>query len=155
MQFINYFFVSIISFLGLLIGILLVRIAPEEQKLLEKNFSLSRKIFLLLIFIFLFFYYYKEIFYLVLLILFFLLLFIIELKIKNQFKKSALIYSLLGILFFLSSKNLNLFTIESSLILMYGLPTASLIYNKKENNHYKIIFYNMGFIIIANLLFFI
>jgi len=52
MQFTNYFFASIISFLGLLIGIILVKIAPEEQKTLQKKFSLARKFLLLLIFIF-------------------------------------------------------------------------------------------------------
>ena len=57
MQFINYFFASLTSFLGLAIGVMLVKIAPEEQKPLEKYLILSRKILLLLIFIFAVFYY--------------------------------------------------------------------------------------------------
>lgn len=154
MQFITYFSASIISFLGLLIGILLVKIAPEEQKPLEKYFALLRKILLLLIFAFLIFFYFNDWFFLMVLLAYFAFLIFFEYKIINRLKKSMVIYSLLGILFFLSSKNTNLFTIESSLILLYGMPTASLLFNKKENNCLKIIFYNLGFVIIANVLFF-
>lgn len=153
MQFINYFFASLISFSGLFIGIILMNIAPEEKKTLEKYFSFLRKIFLLLIFIFLFFYYYNNYFNFVFVIIVFLLSLFFEFKIKNLLKKSAISYVILSILFFLSSKNINLFVIVSSLILLYGLPTASLTYNRKEKNYSKIISYNIGFIIIANLLF--
>ena len=134
MNYINYFFASIISFLGLFIGILLVKIAPEEQKLLKKNFSLARKIFLLLLFLMIF-HYFNSLFYLSALIAGFLFLLFIEYEVQDLYKKSTLIYAILGILFFLSSENSNLFTIESSLILLYGLPTASFMYNKKEKNN--------------------
>ena len=155
MQFINYFFASAVSFFGLAIGIMLVKIAPEEQKPLERYFILSRKILLLLIFIFAVFYYINDYFNLLALLGYFLFLLFIEFKISDLLKKSIITYCVLGILFFLSLKNTNLFTIESSLILLYGLPTASLIYNKKEKNEFNVIFYNLGFVIIANLLFFI
>lgn len=154
MQFITYFSASIISFLGLLIGILLVKIAPEEQKSLEQNFSLLRKILLLLIFAFLIFFYFNDWFFLMVLLAYFAFLIFFEYKIINRLKKSMVIYSLLSILFFLSSKNANLFAIESALILLYGMPTASLLFNTKENNYFKVIFYNIGFVILANLLFF-
>ena len=155
MQFINYFFASVISFFGLLMGILLVKIAPEEQKPLEKYFILLRKILLLIIFIFIMFYYSNAYLNLVVLIVYFLFLLFIEFKFNDLLKKSIIIYATLGVLFFLSLSNSNLFAIESSLILLYGIPTASLLYNRKEKNYYKLIFYNMGFIIIANLLFFL
>ena len=155
MQFINYFFASVISFFGLAIGTILVKTAPEEQKPLQKYFFALRKILLLGIFVFLFFYYFENHFYMLTLFAYFLFLLFIEYKINDSFKKSMIIYSVLGILFFLRSKNTNLFTIESSLILLYGLPTASLICSRKEKSNYKLIFYNLGFIIISNLLFFI
>ena len=155
MQFLNYFFTSIISFSGLVIGVLLTKLAPEEQKPLEKSFVLSRKILLLMVFIFLALYYFNNGFYLAILILYFGFLLYIEYKIDDLLKKSIIISTALGILFFLSSKNTNLFAIESSLILLYGLPTASLLYDKKEKNQYKLLFYNSGAIIIANLLFFV
>ena len=137
MQFINYFFASLISFSGLLIGILLVKIAPEEQKPLEKYFILARKLLLLTIFIFLAFFYFNNYFNLAALIGYFVFLLFIENKMKDLLRKSIIIYTAFGVLFFLSSKNINLFTIEASLILLYGILTASLIYNKKQRNHYK------------------
>ncbi|MBS3114629.1 hypothetical protein J4448_06010 [Candidatus Woesearchaeota archaeon] len=155
MQFINYFFASIISFSGLIIGLMLAKIAPEEQKPLEKYLFLARRIILLMIFILIMFYYFDSWFYVLTLIAYFAFLLFIEYKTNDMLKKSMLVYAVLGILFFLSSKNTNLFTIESSLILLYGLPAASLMCKRKEKNQYKIIFYNIGFVVISNLLFFL
>lgn len=155
MQFINYFSASLISFSGLLIGLMLAKIAPEEQKPLERYFFSMRKILLLLIFVFITFYYFSSWFYALALISYFLFLLFIEYKTDDMLKKSMLVYAVLGILFFLSSRNTNLFVIESSLILLHGLPAASLLYNKKERNEHKLVFYNLGFVIIANILFFI
>ena len=149
MQFINYFFASIISFSGLLIGLLLVKIAPEEQKPLEKYLDLGRKILLSSIFAFLAFYYFSNWLYFIGLTTLIAFLFLIEIKIKDLPKKYAATYAILGILFYLSSKNANLFAIESSLILLYGIATASLIHNKKE----KILAYGLGFIAMSNILF--
>lgn len=154
MQFVNYFFASIISFSGLLTGLILTRIAPEEQKPLKKYFDITRKIMLVLIFAFLFFYSYNNHLYFAVLTAYFAFLLFIEYKINDLPKRNIIIYILLGILFFLSSKNTNLFVIESSLVLLYGLPTASLIYDKKRKNEYKTLLYNVGFLIITNLLFF-
>ncbi|MBI2650335.1 hypothetical protein HYX04_03400 [Candidatus Woesearchaeota archaeon] len=155
MQFINYFFASIISFSGLLIGIMLVKIAPEEQKPLQKYFILLRKIPVLLIFAFLLFYYFNDWIYFTALVALFGFLLLVEYKINDLKRKSMLVYAVFGILFFLSSKNTHLFAIESSLILLYGLPTASLIYKRQEKNSYNTIFYNFVFVIISNLLFFL
>ena len=151
MQFINYFLASLVSFFGLIIGIFLIRIAPEEQKPLEKYFISLRKLLLLLIFGFLIFYYFKSMFYLSLLLACFVSILSIGYKTKDFFRKIILSYLVFGILFFLSFQNKNLFVLESSLILLYGMPAASLIYNKK--NHYRIISYNLGFVIIANLIY--
>lgn len=156
MQFTNYFFASVISFLGLLVGIILVKIAPEEQKPLEKYFIALRKILLSLIFIFpMTFYFYTGYAHFGILLIYSGFLIFIEYRMKGFFGKSIVIYTSLGAMFFLSSGNLNLFTIESSLIFLYGLPTASLIYDKKTDNQHKVLLYNLGFVIIANLLFFI
>lgn len=153
MQFINYLSVSAISFFGLFVGMMLIKIAPEEKKILEKSFSLSRKIFLLLILFFLIGYYFSRISYLMLLLSSFVFLLFVEFLITDFIKKSALNYLVLGALFFLSSKNTSLFAIESSLILLYGIPTASLIYNIKKKNFFNVLFYNAAFLIAANALF--
>ena len=155
MQFTNYFFASAVSFLGLLIGIILIKIAPEEQKPLSKHFNWIRKILLLLIFVFLLFYFYNSVFYLLILFVYLIFAIIIEYRINDLFRKSMIFYILLGILFYLSKNNLNLFTIESALILLHGMPTASLIYSQRQKNDFKLPFYNIGFLLIANFLFFI
>ncbi len=155
MQFINYFLASIISFLGLLIGIFLIKIAPEEQKPLNKHFKLIRKAVLVLLFLFLIFYYSGSASYAIPLALYFILIFFIEYKMDNLSKSSMITCTALGIVFYLSSKNLNLFALESSLIMLYGIATASLLYNKKEGNSLLIFMRNIGFILVANLAYFL
>lgn len=155
MQFINYFFSSIISFSGPLIGIILINIAPEEQKPLEKHFVFMKKTLLLLIFAFLMFYYFGNMAYFAALSLLFVSLMLIEYKIKDLPMKTAVTYAALGALFYLSSENSSLLAIESSLILLYGVPAMSLVHKKKRKNAHNLIFYSAGFMAISNLLFFI
>ena len=155
MQLINYFFASVVSFLGLLIGIILIKIAPEEQKPLSKYFDLMRKILLLLIFIFLMFYYFNSVFYLLVLFIYLVFAAIIEYRIHDLLRKSMINYMLLGILFYLSKNNINLFVIESSLILLHGVMAASLLYDRKLRNHFRLLFHNLGFLVIAIVLYFI
>lgn len=155
MQLANYFFASIVSYLGLVIGIILIKIAPEEQNPLKKSFFIMRGLLLLLIFVFSIFYFFNNSFYFFTLIAYFLFLLFVEYKTSNLIRKSMLSYAVLGVVFFLSSANANLFAIESSLILLYGMPMASLILDKKGGNEHKIIFYNLGFVIISNILYFV
>ena len=154
MQFITYFSASIISYLGLLIGIILIKIAPEEQKPLHRHFTILRYLLLFLIFLFAAFYYSNNIFFLFILVAYFLLIIFIEHKLNDMAKKSMIISGSLGAVFHLSSVNPNLFVIESSLLLLYGIPTASLIYKIRERNHYKLLLYNSAFLFVANLLYF-
>ena len=154
MQFLNYFFASIIAYLGLLIGIILIKIAPEEQKPLRRYFGWLRIIILLLIFLFLIFYYSNNSIYIIALLIYFIFVIFIEYKLSKLSKKSMIIYTALGIIFYLSSKNPNLFAIESSLILLYGIPNASILYSRKEKNYSEIFLHNLGFLLVANLAFF-
>lgn len=154
MQFLNYFFASIISYLGLLAGILLVKIAPEEQKPLRKYFEWLRKLTILLVFLFLIFYFSNNAVYTAVLSIYFIFIIFIEYRLSSLFKKSVITYTAFGIILYLSSKNINLFAIESSLIFLHGMPAASMMFNKKENNYLEIFLYNIGYVIIANIAFF-
>jgi hypothetical protein len=154
MLFANYFFASIISFLGLVIGFMLVKIAPEEQKPLMKYFSFAKKFFLLLIFIFLLFYYSYSSAYIIGLVALCLFLLYIDHAMKDSSKKSMIVYSIFGILFFLSSKNTNLFVFVSSLILVYGMFAPSML-QLKPKIYEKFLAGNSVFILIANILFFL
>ena len=154
MQFANYFFASIISFLGLVIGFMLVKIAPEEQKQLIKYFSFAKKFFLLLIFIFLIFHYSYNSLYILGLIACCMLLFYIDKKINDIIKKSMITYAILGFLFFLSSKDTGLFVFVSSLIMIYGIFVSSML-EMKSKAYEKFLSNNAVFILIANILLFL
>lgn len=154
MQFANYFFASIISFLGLVIGFALVKIAPEEQKPLMKYFSFGKKFFLLLIFIFLLSYYSYSSAYILGLTICCLFLLYMEHKMKDLSKKTMISYAVFGALFFLSSKNTNLFVFASSLILVYGMFASSML-EIKSKSYEKFFASNSVFILIANILFFL
>ena len=91
MQFITYLSASIISFLGLLVGVILIRIAPEEQKPLHKYFEISRQILLFLIFAFIAFYYSSSVFYISILAAYFIFSIIVEYKSQDLMKKSIIL----------------------------------------------------------------
>ena len=146
MQFINYFLASLITFAGLIVGIILIKIAPEEQKPLERYFSIARIFLLITIFAFLILFYFKN--YLILTISLLLFSFFIEYKMKN---KHNLQFIILGIVFFISSQNQKLLAIESALIFLYGVLISSLLYKKETS--FKILLRNSMFLIVANLLY--
>jgi len=149
---INYFLASLVSYLGLLLGIILIKLAPEEQKPGKKYFILLKKILFFLVIAFLLFFH-KINFIFSLLLLIFIIILTLNKKIKLE--KSGFVYFFLGIVFFLSSKIFNLFVIESILIFLYGIPTASLIFKVKKNNYKEIFVKNSWFFIPVILLYFI
>lgn len=164
MQILNYFLASIISYLGIALGIILVYIAPEEQKPGEKYLYFLKFIFFISILLFLLFYYYKNIF-IVLLIIIFLIIFVLlnnkskisnlkKINKLNDINKSLIAYFILAIIFYLSYKNINLFIIESSLIFLYGATNASLLTNLKNKNFVEILLKHLFFIIITISLFY-
>ena len=123
MQLLNYSLISLISFSGLLIGMVLAFTAKEELKPGKKYFILMQKIILLLILIFLLNFFTINIYLRIIIYILFILLMIINIK-------SQIIYLALGVMFFLSSKDINLFIINSILIFLHGFPTGSLFTKK-------------------------
>jgi len=152
MQFINYFLASVISYLGIALGIILIYISPEEQKPGIKYFSALRYFFFLLTILFLLFFNYTNIFLISLLIIFLIIFIVLNKKPKiNELNKSLIIYLILAVIFYLSYENINLFVIESTLIFLYGTASASLLFNRK--NYLEILFKHVLFIIVALILF--
>ncbi len=176
----TYILSSIACFLGLIFGMILIFIAPEEQKPGKKYFILLENIFLILmtLFLLIYFYYYKlfSVVY-VLLWLFFIMLLIFSLMdllnsispffnkrlninkeskligLKRRIKNHYSIYSILALIFYLSYQNKNLFFIESTLIFLYGLPIGSLLAEHKDKKQNIItVLKHMHFLIIALLL---
>ena len=129
----SYFAAAIISYLGLLGGIILTKLAPEEQIPGKPYFSLFKKIiFSISIAVFLFFY--ANIYITVIVLSFLFLLFATK---KLHLEKNQLVYLLLGIIFVLSTTYQNLLILQSILIFIYGLPVASLLL--KKNNYKEIV----------------
>ncbi|MBL7055751.1 hypothetical protein ISS07_02455 [Candidatus Woesearchaeota archaeon] len=151
MELLTYFLIAIISYLGLFIGSFLIKLAHEEQKPGKNYFILLKKIFFFLIIGFLLLLYNVNS-----LLSFIILSFIIILILnkKLNLEKNYLTYLLLGVIFFLSSKIQNLFVIESVLILLYGIPTASLLFNVKRKNYLEILKINSLFFVPVILLYF-
>ncbi|MBW2976217.1 hypothetical protein KY347_02105 [Candidatus Woesearchaeota archaeon] len=143
-SYLSYFLASVTAYLGLLFGIILVKLAPEEQKPGKKYFVFLRKIIFFLILASLLFFY--EINMAVSLVS---LGVIIVLMSNKQIKldKSALVYFFLGIAFYLSTKILSLFVLESALVFLYGAPNASLSLSLKQKNYYEIFLRNLWFFV--------
>ncbi len=152
----NYFLASIISYLGLLVGIILIKLAPEEQKPGKRYFILLKKILFLLILAFLLLFYRINLKFSVLFLIFITIFITILMSAKKtNLEKISLVYFLLGIIFYLSNKVFNLFVIESVLIFLFGIPTASLIYNIKKKNYYEVLIKNLWFFVPVIALYFL
>lgn len=152
MLFINYFLAGLISFFGLILGIILIKIAPEEQKPGKKYFILLQNLFFILSVILLL-YFLKIDMGIIFLTAILLTYFISRIKIKNYFRKSEFLYFLLAIIFFLSSKNTSLFLTESVIVFLFGMPTGSLLFDRKKKNYFKVVLRSIIFLVVALLLF--
>ena len=152
MNFLNYSLTALICYIGLFVGFFLAIIAKEELKAGKKYFLFLQKIILLLIFVFLLVFI-KLNYILVLLILGLIVVYVAKNYFKDKIDDVFYFYIILSIIFYLSSKELNLFIIESSLIFLYGLPTGSLLMRKSKKETLINILKNVGFVIIAIILF--
>ena len=123
------FLAPIISFLGFPFGLFLSFVSPEEMNPGKKYFKLLQNLLLVLILFFIFNYYSLP---LIASILITITVFLGVFCWQNKYK-SIILYLILAVLLYLSSKNPLLFALESSLIFMYGVPAGSLIkYRKKD-----------------------
>lgn len=149
MQFINYLLTGIIAFLGLGAGIALAYIAPEELKDGKKYFILLQNFLLALILFFLLYFYRFNIILNIAFSLALLLLLFFYLNTKTSQKIRYIDYVFLGIVFYLSAKNTNLFLLQSALMFIYSLPAGSLLFNIKKKNIFNVILKNVSFVVIS------
>ena len=139
--------VPIIAFLGFPIGLFLSFVSPEEMKPGKKYFKLLQNLLLVFILFFVFDYYTIP---LAISIILTVAVFLGVFYWQNK-HKSIILYLILAVLLYLSSKDTSLFAIESSLIFMYGLPAGSLLKSKKKDA-IKIVAKHSIFIVLAVLL---
>ena len=150
--FLIYFLASITAYLGLLVGLILIKMAPEEQNPGKRYFILLRKILFFTLFIPILYYYKINIVFSLA-----LLSFIAALILGNKLKldKSYFIYFLLGIFFYLGSIFIELFVMESVLIFLYGISNASLTLSLKKKNYNEIFINNLLFFVPVISLYFV
>ncbi len=152
MEVINYFLISLVTYIGLLIGIIISTMAKEELKPGKKYFILLHNIVLAFILFFVLEFFDVNIY----LTIYLPLILIIGLFYFNDlYKKSNIFYIGLGIIFYLSSKNINNLLIISTLIFFYGFLISSLQMDFKKKNYLRILYRNLLFFICLIGLFFI
>ncbi len=144
MEILNYFLISLVVYSGLLFGMVVSYLAKEELKDGKRYFVLLHNIVLAFILFFVLEFFRVNVY----LALFLPLVLVVVLFYFNEvYKKSYMVYLLLGIVFYLSSKNINLLLIVSSLILFYGFLIGSLQVNFKEKNYLKVLWQNLLFFV--------
>jgi len=144
----QYFLAAIISYLGLIVGNILIFMAPEELKPGKKVFIFLRMILGLSMFIILLTYYLGDPIVFAGIILLLILIFALYWKnIMSEYYE----YVILSIIFFLSYTNQTLFIIESLLIFIFGLPTASLYtnYKKKKESIVRSLHYSYFIVLVS------
>lgn len=149
MEFINYFLTSTTVALGLFSGLFLGWIAKEELKPGKKYLILFQHLVLVSIIIFMI--YFKSNIYFTIVSSLIILYILYNTKMKKQI--SMKIYILLTLIFYESSLR-DSFIIQSVLIFMYSLPSASLAFMNKEGL-WKITSKFLLFILLTSVLFFI
>jgi len=152
----QYSLVSLVIFLGLVIGFILAVCAKEELKPGRKYFILLQHIILFLIIAGFFYFNINDfsLFLLVSIVSGFFIFYNYE-KVKNfNINRPYLMYAFFAIIFYLSYKKIDLFSVESSLMFIYGLPSGSLLTNAGDKMKSLLrIAYNLSFIAVALLLF--
>jgi membrane-associated HD superfamily phosphohydrolase len=151
MNLLNYSLISILSFLGLIAGLIVMASAKEEQRPGRKYFEIIQKLALLSIIISLFYFIGLN---LIILILISLIIIIYLQKYKNpKLKESYYIFPLLGVILYQSSNNPDFLFLQSALIFLYGLITGSMLMKKGEN--LKTVLKSTSFLFVTILLYLI
>lgn len=143
MNLLNYSLTVLVTYLGLLGGMFLAFSTEEELKSGRKYFAILQHACYFLIFGLLFYYFFtnKLIVELIITIILFLILSYIcckfgtkamKKKAKMPLKKYYIVYAVLAVVFYLSSKIVGTHLIISSAIFVFGLPTGTMITNPKK-----------------------
>lgn len=127
----NILFSSIIIYLGIFVGIILIFMAPDEKKHGKKYFIIFQRVLFWIAVSLISFKFILEFSWLQFLFYIIPLIIILMQMIYGKFN-SYLSYLLFAIILYISAYNRNLFLIEGTLIFLYGMATGSLIGDKKD-----------------------
>jgi len=146
----NVYLIAFFAYFGLVAGLIIMRASKEEQKKGKKYFRIGRDLILVLMVLVLLFYNFNLSSMLVCLL-------IVLLRLINL-KESYFMYPVFGFIFYFSLTNLNLLLIESFLIFIYGLISASLLIDFKNKDWFgmssRILLQHISFILVSFLLMF-
>lgn len=129
----------IVSYLGMLLGIIIAHVSPEEKRPLRKYISISKKILLYAILAVSIYFSLHDTAGIA-----FSFIFVIYLLTGKDSDMAA--YALLGILFFIASKDTEFLAAISSMIFLFGIPIGIQQSSKKILGNLKPIISNIGFI---------
>lgn len=143
----NYILASVIAYLGLVAGIIVIYFAKEEQKpgmpyfLLLQNLLVCISVSFLIYFLKLNIFINISLTFLTLLVLFLI----------KSIKKTYIIYPILGLILFASSQSQAFIAIQCSLVFLIGLSTSALLYDQKKTTQSiaKILLYHLPFLVFA------
>jgi len=146
MEFLTYFIVSILAYLGIIIGSIIIIFAPEEKKGIKYFIGVNYFLFYIaLLFVILFSGFN---FLIIVLSLIFGILFVIY-----KTKQIYTAYLNFAVVFYVSSGSINPFLVISSIVFIYGLSSGAIIMNPKEKKKSFVkALYLIFFVILANIL---
>jgi len=148
----RYLLAVVVSFLGLLVGSLLIFMASEEQKPGKKYFIFVQNMVFALISALLLFFYNLNI---ILVIMVPLIMFILMHYTKDG-KRSYVLFPLIGVVFYLVFVDNLLLIILSLLTFIYGLVTAFLLIDvKNKKSVFRVVLVHAPFLVTALLPFLI
>ncbi|MBW2984670.1 hypothetical protein KY361_06120 [Candidatus Woesearchaeota archaeon] len=163
MSLLNYSLAAIVTYLGLVAGMLLAFSTEEELKPGRKYFVILKHICFISIFAGLFYYFFVNklmpelIITAILFIILGSLCYCSAVKLKKSKRKpiiiSYIIYAVLAIVFYLSSRVIGMQIIISSLIFIYGLPAGTILTDpRKKAKSFWIVLSHVFYVAIAVIL---
>ncbi|MFH2028839.1 MAG: hypothetical protein ABIJ08_06885, partial [Nanoarchaeota archaeon] len=137
---------AFVSYLGLVVGLIIMHASKEEQKQGKKYFVLVQRVCIMAICSLLFIYLEFS------LLVFGIVLLMIVLLFIKKIVQSYFYYPLLGLVFYFSLNTPKLLLMVSVLIFIYGMATSSILIDFKKKNYLEIILRHVSFLIIILIL---
>ena len=146
MEFLNYLLISVVSYLGVIAGYILMLVAPEEKKEGMKYFNVIQHFLFLIFVLFAIFFKFSDILFILGGVLALALFYSLK---RYQIHVSYLSFSVFFYLFSASTE----FLIFSVIIFIYGLAAGSILFDLKDKKTSLLKVFSLAyFIIAANLL---
>ena len=147
----QYGLAALVSYLGLVAGLIISFLAREELKEGQRYFVLLQHSVVVVVFL---------VFMRVLemntvLSVFFAVVLVLALESTKRFDTSMIVYPILAVVLFFSRATQNSLFVTSALVFVYGLATAAMQLDVNKKNYLKVLGKNIGFVVVSVVLFLI